>query len=225
MVRSSPQRRRALPREFVEAHQRQRVVVAIAELAHEHGGSGALTAAQIIARARMSRNTFYELFGSKDNGVRFAFQASYEFLFEPVRVAGEGSEPWLGRLCGALDALLAGAVAEPLLAELCLIHSLAALTDGEGCAYQTAVVTMSELIGGGRGAAREELGGTHPTPPSEVEEFLARAIVSLVALRIRQGAVEELPGHRDELVRLVATPFFGNDEAARMSRNLKLCPG
>jgi AcrR family transcriptional regulator len=223
MDRSS--QRQALPREFVETHQRQRVVVAIAELAHQRGGSGSLTAAQIISQARMSRNTFYELFGSKDNGVRFAFQASYEFLFEPVRAASKGSEPWLGRLCAALGAFLAAANAEPLLAELCLVHSLATLTDAEGCAYQSAVVTMSDLIAGGREAARAKLGTGRPIPPPEVEDFLARAIIALVALRIRQGALKELPGHRDELVRLVATPFFGNDEAARMSRNLKPCDG
>jgi AcrR family transcriptional regulator len=203
-----------LPREFIEDFRRARAAVAIAELAHEHGGAAHLTATEIVGRARMSRKTFYELFGGKASGLEFACRFAYERIFAPVTAVNEGAGPWLDRLASALGHLFAAVVEEPLLAELCLVHSLATAETGSSCTYRAAVEATTAAVRDGRQAGQAALGSRYRDPPSEAEEFVASAIVSVTALRIRQGTAHELASHRDELVRLAATPFLGPEEAA-----------
>jgi AcrR family transcriptional regulator len=203
--------RQPLPRKFVENHQRQRVAIAIAEIAHERG-VGELTATRIVRGARMSRNTFYELFGSKEESLRYAFQEAFEYLFGSVRRVNEVNGPWLDRLQASLDAFFAAIVEDPVLAELCLVHSFGAAVEAEGFDYEAGVGTMIDVMNGGREAGKAAATDGHTEPPPQVEEFLARSIVSLAATRVRKGEAERLPEHRDELVRLAATPFFGSEE-------------
>ena len=151
-------------------------------------------------------------------GLRFSFRLAHERIFGPVEEAGAGAEPWLERLATTLDAFFAAIAAEPLLAELCLLHSLGTHTGGEAFDRQAGTDVIATAIGGGRAAGREALGGDYLDPPSEVELFLAGAIVSVAVRRIRQEEIASLPAHRDELIRLVATPFLGLEGSRRIGR-------
>lgn len=191
----------------------------MARLAHERG-LAPVTAAQILTEARMARGTFYALFGSKDGCLRFAFGAAFEHTFGPVRTAGEGTGPWLDRMVSVLDAFFTATIEEPLLAELCLVQSpgvavLAGQKDAEA-----GVEALAEAIQGGREAGREGLGPSYQDPAPQVEEFLARGVVAITALRVRQGKADELPSCRDELMQLIATPFFGLEEARKAGQRL-----
>lgn len=217
----APAGRQPLPRKFVEGHQRQRVVAAVAEIAHERGVNE-LTATRIVRGARMSRNTFYELFGSKEECLRFAFQEAYEYLFGSVRRLSRTQGPWLERLNAALDAFFAAIVEDPVLAELCLVHSFGAAAQSEGVDYEAGVETMIEVIGDGRAAGKAAVGDAYCEPLPQVEEFLARAILSLAATRVRRGEAGRLPAQRGELVRLAATPFLGAEKAADIDVDVEL---
>lgn len=210
--------KRDLPRSFVEDHRRRRVLGTVAELAHEWG-IGEVTATRICQLARMARNTFYDLFPGVSGCLEYAFAEAYEQLFEPVREAREQSGSWLDGVSGAVGAFFTAIAEEPLLAELCLVHSVGAAKEAEGCDYQAAVEEMTEVMRGGREAGRAACGEAYRDPPAETEQFLARAVVSLAAIRVRQeGAAEVLPEHRDELVMLAASAFFGTETAWSMWR-------
>src|SRR6478609_2586151 len=114
--------RHQLPQEFIYCHKRERVLAAIAELAHERG-AGAMTTMQIVARAKISRPTLYEIFESKADCFRFACEEARKHLVDPIEAAGEAPGPWVERMDGAVGGFLEAAAERPLLAELGLVHS------------------------------------------------------------------------------------------------------
>jgi len=213
--------RRDLSQEFLDAHKRQRVVAAVARLAHERGVAR-VTSAQIIAQAHMARGTFYALFGTKGGCLRFAFGEAFERVFAPVRMAGEANGPWLDRVRAVLDALFAATVREPLLAELCLVQAPSVAALSERSDGEAGVEVLAEAFRGGREAGREALGPSYQDPAPQIEQLLARGVLAITATRLRQGKAAELPGHRAELVQLIATPFLGTEKAPKTSRRLEV---
>ncbi len=168
----------------------------------------------------MSRNKFYELFDGKGECLRYSFQVASDIPIGPVKAAGQGDEPWLERVHAAIEGFFAAIVAEPLLAELCLVHSLTAPVESEGHGFEAGVEAMTGALGGGRDAGLLARGERYSEPPPQAEELLARGIVSLASLRIRQGEAKELPALCDELVQLAATPFLGIEGTSRPPHNL-----
>lgn len=212
--------RRGLPRELIESYQRERLIAALTEVVHERG-VGDLTAARIIERARMSRKTFYELFESKGACEEAGCEEAHKHLFDPVKAAAGAPWPWLDRVSEAVGAFLDAVVEDPLLAELCLVHSVAIPGGGESC-HRAGIEAMTDLIRGGREEGRRLAGGdAYQEPPPQTEEFVACAIVSVVAMRLKRGEVADLPGLRGELVRMAASPFLGVEEATRYGQGLE----
>lgn len=196
-------KRQLLPQKYVREHQHRRLVIAIAGLAHEHGTVN-LTTARIVAGSHMSRGTLYELFDSKDDCLNFAFAQAYKRIFNPVK-AVPGAQPWLDRVAESLAAFFAAIAAEPLLAELCLVHSLG--QSGDDSVHQAGVETMIEAI------AADPVGGELASSSGNMEELLARGIVSLAGRRVRAGRAAGLAEEEDGLVRLVAISLCGDGEA------------
>ena len=216
-----PSGRHGLPPEFIARFQEQRLAMAVAQVAHEEG-PGALTVARIVAAAGVSRRTIYEHFENKTGCFEFACEEARRRLFGPVEAARDSPDSWLERVSGAIGALLDAVVENPLLAELCLVHSPAMAGGGRQSSYQAGIETFTELMRGGREAGRrlraEDAGFD---PPPQAEEFIACAIVSVISLRVERGEIEDLPGLRGELVRLAASPFLGVEEAARYGQGLE----
>jgi AcrR family transcriptional regulator len=217
----TPGRRPDLPREFVLDQRRQRVLGAVAELAHEVG-VGAVTGSGICRLSRIAKNTFYELFDSVSDCRRYCFAEAYAVVVDPVREASAEPRSWLAGLSAALAAFYAAIAAEPLLAELCLLHSLGAVEEAQGNDNEAAVAAMVEVLDGGRAAGRAARGMAYREPPALAEDYLARMIVSLAALRVRRGEVAALAEQRSELVILVASPFLGSEQAEQAWRELRL---
>jgi AcrR family transcriptional regulator len=203
------QGRRALPRSFVEHHQRRRAASALAELAHQDG-IAAVTTEAICRQARMSRTTFYTLFPSVASCRAFAFEEAYEQLFGELGATAAG-EPWPAALRAALDAFFAAIGAEPFLAELCLVHCFGAGAEAREHDYEAGVRAMSETMRGARLAAAATMGRTYLGPPAMTEELLARGVVSLAALQVGRGETAVPAGQREEMVALVAAAFPGSE--------------
>jgi len=201
-----PRGRHGLPRELVEEDQRRRLVVAVAEIAHEDGVLG-LFVSEIVRRAHVSRKTFYEFFASREECIGFACAESESYLFDPVRRAAVGSGPWLERVDAGLGAMLEMVAREPQLAELCLMHSPG--LGGSG-AQRGGIEALVALLREGRAAGLEASGST-----AVVEEFVAGAIITAVSARIADDRPETVPGMRRELVQLSVGPFVGVEEAER----------
>ncbi|QFG25226.1 TetR/AcrR family transcriptional regulator [Actinomadura sp. WMMB 499] len=117
--------RHGLSREQVAASQRARLVAAMAEVAAEKGYT-AVTVADVLKRAGVSRLTFYQHFSDKADCFGAAYDTATGALLEVVTgTLREETGRWesVERALGAyLDAL----AAEPVLARLFLVEAYAA---------------------------------------------------------------------------------------------------
>ncbi len=87
-----PRGRHGLSREQVEASQRLRLMRAMAEVMAEKGYART-SVADILRRARVSRETFYELFDSKQDCFMSAFEQAYAHILDAVTPTAERSRP------------------------------------------------------------------------------------------------------------------------------------
>jgi AcrR family transcriptional regulator len=111
--------------EYVESIQRARLLNAMIEVAATRGYLGA-SVGHVVARAGMSRRTFYELFESREDCFLAAFDTGVERA-AAVIANGYGSErTWREGVRAARVALLELLDAEPALARMCVIEALAA---------------------------------------------------------------------------------------------------
>jgi AcrR family transcriptional regulator len=112
-------------REQVSDIQRARILSAMVEVAAEGGYLGAAVA-PVVARAGVSRRTFYELFEGRED----CFLAAFEWGVSQARgvmVEAYGTQrSWRDRVRHALAALLGFLDAEPELARVCVIEALGA---------------------------------------------------------------------------------------------------
>jgi AcrR family transcriptional regulator len=122
-----PPGRHALPREFVAQHQRARIIEALAEEI-EDKGYRAVTVADIVRRAGVARNTFYEHFSSKEDCFLAASEYAVDEALRRVREAAAGIEGWPAQVNAGLAAFLGYVVEQPALARTCVVEALAAGT-------------------------------------------------------------------------------------------------
>jgi AcrR family transcriptional regulator len=204
-----------LSKKLQEAHQRGRVLIPVARMAHRDG-IARVGVTEMCTAAHISRNTFYRLFGNREGGLEYAFAAAFARILGPVELAVEPSGPWLGRVDAALGALFEGIAEEPLLAELCLVHSAGAAKAAEGNDLEAAVAVVARILAPGRGQLP---GGAEPPGSSAVAaEWLACGVFAVATSRIRQGNSAKLPEHRRELVLLAANSLLGPEAAAQALR-------
>jgi AcrR family transcriptional regulator len=207
---TSGNRRPTLSREFLEASRRRRFARAVAEIVHE-SGVHAVTVTRICRAARSARNTFYDHFRGVNDCLRYAVGEAFEHLFAPVREAGAQDDGWLLEVERAIMAFYAGVVAEPLLAELLLVHSFAVQMDDDDRDFDAGVAAMMTLLARGR---EEDPARAEPVPLTE--DYLARVIISLAVLKLRQGKGETLPSHGREMTALVGNAYLGIEQTMRI---------
>src|ERR1700730_10799286 len=104
-----------LPREHVSEIQRMRILAAMAEVASERG-AGSVTVAHVVARAGVSRRTFYDLFADREECFLAAFEEAIGRVGAQVIAAYEGGGAWRERIRAGLWALLVWLDEEPALA-------------------------------------------------------------------------------------------------------------
>lgn len=112
-------------RDQVEDIQRARVLSAMVEVAAEQGYIGAAVA-PVVARAGVSRRTFYELFDGREDCFLAAFEWGVEQARQAVLEAYGSQRSWRDRMRQGLAALLCFLDAEPELARVCVIEALGA---------------------------------------------------------------------------------------------------
>lgn len=105
------------------ASQRGRLLEAMAQRVAEQGYA-ATTVAQVIARAGVSRKTFYEHFSDKRACFLAAWEVGNEILLAQVLAAGEEAGGWRARLRAGAEAFLEVLAAEPDFARSFMIEVL-----------------------------------------------------------------------------------------------------
>jgi len=153
--RRTSQERRSPGRSARRAAQRERLLAAITQLAIE-GSIHDLTVSEVVARAGVSRPTFYEHFTDREDCFLQALRPAGEELLAAVEAAGAGCQP--EPACEALVAALTDfARRRPGIARLLMSDSLAggrrALSARDRLTEQAAQVLERALDGAGEGAA------------------------------------------------------------------------
>jgi AcrR family transcriptional regulator len=186
--------------------QRERMIAAMARLACEHGVAG-VTVAQVVARAGVSRRTFYELFHDRNDCFRGAFEQGVERAAGRVVPAYRGARGWRERMHAAVGALLAFLEEEPDLGALCVVVALGASPVVLERRAEI-VAALVDAVDDGRREARESAKPTRLTAEGVVGAVLA-------VLHSRLAADEPTLDLLGTLMGIIVLPYRGLAAAAR----------
>jgi AcrR family transcriptional regulator len=206
-MRPSPGRH-PLSREFVAQHQRARIVTALTEETVEKGYR-AVTVADIVRRAGIARNTFYENFSSKEDCFLVASEFGVKEALRRVVEAAGKVDSWPSRVSFGLSAFLHYVATEPALARTCIVEALSA---GPAAIerYESSIQAFVPLFRLGRrvSAHGDEL-------PETLEETIVGGIFWIVYQSIIAGKTGELEELLPELAEFSLTPYLGAEAARR----------
>jgi AcrR family transcriptional regulator len=202
--RRLPRGRHALAPDEVLSDQRERLLAAVPAAVAQHGYE-AMSVADIVKKAAVSRNAFYRNFRDKRECVATAHELGHERLFGVLSVnCYEGAA--IGQRVGtALEAALEVLAAEPDLARLLFVE---APSGGDEIAlrYHEWLQRYGTLL---RSAAPELPPESLPAP--EVEQVIVGGIASRVASEVLRGRGEHLRELADPFLEYVLT-FYRQGE-------------
>jgi AcrR family transcriptional regulator len=203
-----PPGRHLIPRDFVSQNQRERMLLATAELVAERGYQK--TTIELIAKtARVALVTFYEHFANKEECFLAAFDESVEAAGEVFAELVDAEQPWVDQVSTGLEVFLQMVVAEPARAKLCIVESQAA--GGEALArYQAMLEKVAPKLREGR-----ELNPRAGRLPDGLEVAIAGGLMWLVQQRLVTDRTGDLIGLLPEMLQVTLTPYVGEVEAAR----------
>jgi AcrR family transcriptional regulator/DNA-binding MarR family transcriptional regulator len=150
--------------------QRARLLAAMVEECRERGAAS-VSVAHVVGRAGVSRRTFYEIFGDREDCLLGAFEDALTHASRAVLPAYDLQAPWVERIRAALAALLAFLDAERGMGELLLVGSLGAgadVLDRRNQVLARAIAAVDE----GRHASR----GAAELPPLTAEGIVGGAV-------------------------------------------------
>jgi AcrR family transcriptional regulator len=202
--------RQQLSREFIARHQRARIIEALAEETAERGYR-AVTVADIVRRAGIARNTFYENFSSKEDCFLAAQEHGVELLRERILEAVDEVEGWPQRVAVGLGTFLATLAQNPPLGRLCIVEALSvgpAAVDR----YEQSLQAFVPFFRIGR-----QVSPNGRDLPETLEEALVGGIFWIVYQRLILGEAAQLEKLLPELLEFALTPYLGAEAAHRMA--------
>jgi AcrR family transcriptional regulator len=206
-----PPGRQQLSREFIAQHQRARIIAGLAEETAAKGYR-AVTVADIVRRAGIARNTFYDNFASKEDCFLAAQDYAVEEALRRVVEAAAKVETWQGRVHAGLAAFLASVAGQPALARTCFVEALSA---GPAAIerYEQSLQAFIPLFKIGRKVSPhgEEL-------PETFEETITGGVFWVINQRIIAGQTERIEEILPELLEFVLTPYVGAEAAKRAAQ-------
>ncbi len=202
-----PPGQRELGSSRVSEIQRQRLLAAAAEVTAERG-AGTVTVAHIVARSGVSRRTFYELFGDREDCLLAALDQAIVRATAAVLPVYDPTQRWPARIRAALIALLAFMDEEPALARLCVVESLGA---GPRALERRAriVAPLIAAVDDGRAVVKS---GRQP-PPLTAEGIVGAVLAILHTRLLEPGA--ELSQLTGPLMGAIVLPYLGQPAAEK----------
>lgn len=203
-----PPGRHLVPRDFVAQNQRERMLLATAELAAERGYQK--TTIELIAKtARVALATFYEHFDSKEECFLAAFDENVEAAREVFAELLDLEQAWADQIAAALEILLEMVVNEPERAKLCIVESQAA-GSVPLARYQAVLESTAPKLREGR-----ELNPRANRLPDGLEVAIAGGLAWLLHQRLVANEAIEVKALLPEMLQVTLTPYLGEVEAAR----------
>jgi AcrR family transcriptional regulator len=195
--------RSGLSRGEVIANQRRRIFEGLAAALAYHGYEDTKIT-DVVELAGLSRATFYEHFKGKEVCFAAAYEDGVERLAAAVEAAVQGEEGWDARLSAGLRAGLDFLAADPPLAHLLLVESLAAARPAR-LEHERSLARLAEAL--------------RPPPPlpggevlpEETLRLLAGGLVSHLSGRVLAGEAERLGHDRDLLLEYLCAPTLATN--------------
>ncbi len=188
--------------------QRARLIGATLELAAERGVGG-LSVAHIVERSGVSRRTFYEQFGDRQECVIAAFDDALADVQREVSraYADAGEAGWRERIRAGLCALLELFAREPAVARFLVLEALAC--GEEVLARRGRVLArLAAAVDEGRAESR----GGAALPPLTAEGVVGGALAILQRALLEQ---KQLPQLANPLMASIVLPYLGAAPAHR----------
>lgn len=203
-----PPGRHLVPRDYVAQNQRQRILLATAELVAERGYQK--TTIELIAKtAKVALSTFYEHFASKEECFLAAFDESVEAAREVFRELLEDEQPWADQIAAGLEILLEMVITEEARAKLCIVESQAA-GSAPLARYQAMLESVAPKLREGR-----EFNPRAARLPDGLEVAIVGGLAWLVHQRLVADQAGEVKALLPEMLQVTLTPYLGETEAAR----------
>jgi AcrR family transcriptional regulator len=196
-----------LPRNVEGLTQRDRLLWSMVRVIAEKGYDG-ITVADVVARAGVSRTTFYDEFANKDECLFAAYDRVIDELIDYVADAFHSGRDWPERIRDALDALLRALAAEPDVAQMAVVEVPAAGPHGHR-RYRDAVERFFPFLEEGR-----EFSERSGELPPGIELMAVGGAEAIIFDGVVGGRVSELPAMLPEIVFAVLVPFIGPEDAA-----------
>ncbi len=196
-----------LPRGQVSEIQRSRMLTAAVE-AVEEVGYARLTVAQVIARARVSRKTFYDLFEDREDCFLAAFNQAVDQLSVLVTEAYEREASWREGIRAGLLALLRFMDDEPGLARLCTVEALAA--GPRVLKRRTQILNqVKKVIDQGRTSTGARVARATEESPDVTAEGVVGAVFAVLHTRLLARSHEPFTALLGPLMSMLVLPYLG----------------
>ncbi|HUE26310.1 MAG TPA: TetR/AcrR family transcriptional regulator [Solirubrobacteraceae bacterium] len=205
-----PRGRHKLAAGTVRASQRERLIRAMLETVARLGYE-ATTVPEVVATARVSRNSFYEFFSDKTDCFIAACDEQATELLRLV-VASGGETDWIETMRLGVRSYLGWWASRPAFSRAYFTGLPAAgerAIEQRERAYELFAQMFAEV--GRRARAQQP---SLPSLPDRVPMMLVLAITELVAAEVRGGRTERLPELERDLV-FVAVKLLADDDTAR----------
>ncbi|MGA8364439.1 MAG: TetR family transcriptional regulator [Solirubrobacteraceae bacterium] len=201
-----------LPRGQVSEIQRSRMLTAAAE-AVEEVGYARLTVAQVIARARVSRKTFYDLFEDREDCFLAVFDQAVDQLSTLVGDAYERESDWRDGVRAGLLAMLRFMDDEPGLARICVVEALGA--GPRVLKRRTQVLAqLKKVIDEGRTSAGARVARATEESPEVTAEGVIGAVFAVLHTRLLARSREPFTTLLGPLMSMVVLPYLGSRAAS-----------
>ncbi len=190
--------------------QRARLLGAALQEVSERG-CAETTVSHIVARARISRKTFYELFDSCEDCLAAVFEEAVTHLARVAAPAYAGEGEWPERLRTALGALLAFLERERELGAFAL-----ARIAGDGSIHPRLRAQVLERLRGAVEDGRRQA-GVRGEPSPLAAEVVVAGVVAVIHARL-QKRTRRLGDLLNQLMWMIVLPYLGPAAAARELR-------
>lgn len=215
--RSGPADSQALPPAYAVRSERERLLEAMVRVAAAKGYE-ATTVADVIEAAEVSRETFDEMFASREACFLEAYDAVIDVLVAHVSTAFESTvgQPWQDRIVAALRALVDLLAAEHDIARMAMVEVTAVGEDAR-IRYRAALGRFTYFLEEGRTVSpqADEL-------PADTARFAIGGATSMIFDEVRAGRGPELRRLLPDLLFAVLMPYIGpeaaEDEMRRVAR-------
>lgn len=199
-----------LSRDQVQSHQRERILSAVIATVGTKGYSST-TIGDIARVARVSRDTIYEQFASKEECFLAAYDAVTRELLDEVIAVGTGQASYVEAVRDGIRAYLRFWTERPGAARVCTLEVMAAGEEALAHRERT-LASFGRLFRIIAERAAVEQPGSSPVPDLVVRASIL-AVLEVATDYVRQDRVSSLPELENEIVYLWLLGIAGHEVA------------